>query len=229
MKLLDDIVDGYLTRAWYAENRHGVIFPYEDYRIYNSRGSDLDLGDTNPIYEADVIGKLHELGTFNLKDSELDLLTKNVRVHRYGKGEVVLEAGVESRGLYVVLEGQVKKSMLDAQGQNRDLGYANSGDLLGLVSVIHREDNIANARAESDCQIAVLDRDSVYAVLKGNPKFSHKIELGIEVRLKTVNAIRAQQQINLDNQHNEQNRDVTLKDLLRKQPQQGARKKLITR
>ena len=40
-EIIDDIVDGYLSRAWYAANRHGVIFPYEDHRIYHSKASSV--------------------------------------------------------------------------------------------------------------------------------------------------------------------------------------------
>ena len=64
--MIDDIVDRYLTRAWYATNRHGIIFPYEDYRVYHSRGSEFDLGSTNPINEEDIIHQLQTLKTFNL-------------------------------------------------------------------------------------------------------------------------------------------------------------------
>ncbi len=215
-EIIDDIVNGYLTRAWYAANRHGVIFPYEDHRIYHARTPDFDFGQTNPIREDDVIEKLQNLGTFDLTDDELKLITQKVHVHRYGKGEIILDAGDEPEGLYIVLEGQVKKSMLDTQRQKRGLGYANPGDLLGVVAVIRGNENISIARANSDCQLAVLDPVYIRQVLKDNPEFAHKIEQDIEVRLKTVNAIREQHQLKLGNQDNGQTGEVTLKDILKK-------------
>ena len=216
-EIIDDIVDGYLSRAWYAANRHGVIFPYEDFRLYHSRGNEYDLGKTNPIRDNDVIERLRELGTFNLTDDELELITKNVCVHRYGKGEIILENGDVPEGLYVVLEGQVKKSLLDAQGQKRGLGFANPGDTLGIVSVIRGNKNISTARANSDCQLAVLDRGFVRQTLRNNPEFAHKVEQDIEVRLKTVNAIREQFQLTLGDQAQAEDHELTLKDMLKKQ------------
>ena len=143
---------------------------------------------------------------FDLTDDELKLITQKVHVHRYGKGEIILGAGDEPEGLYIVLEGQVKKSMLDTQRQKRGLGYANPGDLLGVVAVIRGNENISIARANSDCQLAVLDPVYIRQVLKDNPEFAHKIEQDIEVRLKTVNAIREQHQLKLGNQGQRPNR-----------------------
>jgi small-conductance mechanosensitive channel/CRP-like cAMP-binding protein len=215
-EIIDDIVDGYLSRAWYAANRHGAIFPYEDYRLYHSEAADFDLGKTRPIKREDVIDKLQELETFNLNSSELEVITKNMQIHRYGKGEQILKAGDEAEGLYIVLEGQVKKSMIDAQGNKRSLGYANAGDLLGLVSAIRNEESVADAYTNEDCQIVVLEQASVHRVLKNNPEFAHKIEQDIEVRLKTVGAIREQHQLKKDVHDKDETNVVTLKDLLRK-------------
>ncbi|MEE9494663.1 MAG: mechanosensitive ion channel family protein [Gammaproteobacteria bacterium] len=214
--MIDDIVDRYLTRAWYATNRHGIIFPYEDYRVYHSRGSEFDLGSTNPINEEDIIHQLQTLKTFNLSDSELELITQQSRVHRYGKGEMVLAEGQECQGLYVVLEGQVIKSMSDAHGKKKNLGYANPGDLLGVISVIRKEENIAIAIANRDCQIAILDPVFMRRVLKDNPEFSQKMEQDIEIRLKTINAIREQNPLNPNSLGDDKEQDMTLKDLLRK-------------
>jgi len=218
-EIIDDIVDGYLTRAWYAANRHGVIFPYEDYRVYHSKAREFDFGNTNPIQEEDVIGKLIELDVFELDTSNLEALTQNVHVMRYGKGERILRAGKETRGLYVVLEGQARKSMPDSQGQERDLGYANAGDLLGLIAVIRKEESVANAYADKDCQIAILDEDAVRQVLQNNPEFAMKIEQNIEARLKTVDAIREQHQIGTETSHKKQDSVIDLKELLKKKHQ----------
>ena len=215
-EIIDDIVDGYLSRAWYAANRHGVIFPYEDYRIYHSKAAEFDFGKTNPIKEENVIDKLLALKIFNLNPAELEVMTKGLRVHRYGKGEKILEAGKESKGLYIVLEGQVKKLMIDGQGHKRSLGYANTGDLLGLVSAIRNEVGVADAYASEDCQIAIIEPASVHRVLKNNPEFANKIEQDIEVRLETVSAIREQHQLKTHIHDKDKTNIVTLKDLLRK-------------
>ena len=130
---------------------------------------------------------------------------------------MVLAEGQECQGLYVVLEGQVIKSMSDAHGKKKNLGYANPGDLLGRHFCHSQGRKLSPSLLQIEtARLPYLIRFFMRRVLKDNPEFSQKMEQDIEIRLKTINAIREQNPLNPNSLGDDKEQDMTLKDLLRK-------------
>jgi len=187
---IDNIYDAYLTRAWYAAKRHGVIFPFEDHLIYQSRATEMPRGYDDSIEIEELVDKLIALETFPLSREELEKLTQKACILRFGVNEQLMEAGRESEGLYVILTGEGKKSTTDSHGDQRDMGSAYPGDLLGLVSAIRHEKSMVDVFASKDVQLAILRTEAVESILKTNPQFAQALEQSIETRQKTLDAIR---------------------------------------
>lgn len=214
---IDNIYDAYLTRAWYAAKRHGVIFPFEDHLIFQSRATEMPRGYDDTIEEKELVDKLIALDTFSLPREELEKLTQKACILRFAADEQLMEAGRESEGLYVILTGEGKKSTTDFQGHQRDMGSAYPGDLLGLVSVIRHEKSMIDVFAKKDVQLAILRSEAVEAVLKANPQFAQTLEQDIETRLKTLQVIQHKgRQKKSSSADSGENKVVSLKELLRK-------------
>lgn len=214
---IDNIYDAYLTRAWYAAKRHGVVFPFEDHLIYQSRATEMDLGYDDSIETNELVDKLISLETFSLSREELQILTQDAEILRFGVGEQFIYEGKECEGLYVVLTGKGHKATTDSQGQKQNMGSAYPGDLIGLVSIVRHDESMISAYAEKDLQVAVLKTEAVESVLKTNPQFAQTLEQSIETRLKTLDAIRQKgQQKSAASAEKNTDRIVDLKTLLQK-------------
>ena len=214
---IDNIYDAYLTRAWYAAKRHGVIFPFEDHLIFQARAAEMPRGHDDSIEENELVDKLIALDTFTLSKEALEELTQGATIHRFGRGEQFIYTGQECKGLYVILTGKGRKSTTDLQGREQKMGSAYPGDILGLVSVIRHDESQINAFAEEDCQVAILKSKAVETVLRANPQFAQTLEQDIETRLKTLQAIQQKgQQKKTNSANNGENKVVSLKELLRK-------------
>ncbi len=213
----DTLYDEYLTRAWYAAKRHGVVFPFEDHLLFQARAAEMDQGIDDTIEDDELIDKLVELDSFTLSRDELDVLTAQAKIKRFGSGEKFITLDAECDGLYVVLTGKARKTTKNYKGEEKNMGSAYPGDLIGLISTIRHDESMINAYAELDTQLVILNSDSVRSVLKSNPKFAFSLEQGIETRLKSLQAVQHK------GQHKDQSSDikndsnvVSLKELLQK-------------
>jgi len=187
--IIDEIRDAFLTNAWYAAKRYNIVFPYADYQLYHFAGSEMNLGDDDTVEPEDLIGKLIELDVFDLSREDLDTITTNAIIQRFGAAEQIVKSGVEFRTIFVVLTGSARRYVIDNDGRERNMGSAEPGDLFGLVAALRHSKNMISVYADSDVQIAKLSLESVERVLKSNPQFAQDLEEYIEARLESVDSI----------------------------------------
>lgn len=186
---VDEIRNAYLTRAWYAAKRYNIVFPYEDYQLYHFAGSQMNLGSDDLITPDKLADRLLELEVFELSREELERVTGGARVQRFGAGEQILRPGVEYDRFLVVLTGCGRKYVVDHDGREHNMGSAEPGDLIGVVSALRRGVNQISVYADSDVQVVELRLESVERVLRANPRFAQELEEAIETRLETIGSI----------------------------------------
>lgn len=75
-------------------------------------------------------------------------------------GDVLFQEGAPPGGLYVILRGEIA---LDRDGTS--IGAVGPGEALGTWSLFEDHPRRATARAVSDSQLLVVDRDDFYDVL----------------------------------------------------------------
>ena len=210
---IDQIRDAYLTHAWYAAKRHNIVFPYEDLQLYHFQGDELDMGSSGAIETDQLVDKLEELKVFNLSREELEVLSTGAILYRFGSREIILKAGQESDGLFVVLSGSTRKVVPGDNGIKYNAGIARVGETFGVISAIRDSDSLITVYAESDTEIAKISIEKLRAVLKSNPAFALELEKDIETRLENINAIRHKGEGGIKKA---ESKVVTLRGLLKK-------------
>ena len=187
---IDQIRDAYLTHAWYAAKRHNIVFPYEDLQLYHFQGDELDIGSSEAIEPGQLVDKLEQLQAFNLSREELELLSTDAILYRFGRRETILKEGQESDGLFVVLSGVTRKVVPGNNGIKYNAGMAQAGEMFGAISAIRSSESLITVYAETDTEIAKISTEKLREVLKSNPVFAQEMEKDIETRLENLNAIR---------------------------------------
>ncbi len=187
---IDAIRNAYLTNAWYAAKRHGIVFPYEDHQMYLFPGSKMKLGTDDSVALATLPETPQYQESFDLSADELTKLAADAEVLRFGKGEQVIQAGDEVDHIYVVLTGSSKSLVTDLDGRTHPLGNTESGNVFGLIPGLRHIESLVSVIAASDLQVAKIPVHRVEKLIKSNPGFGQDLELDIEQRLETINAIR---------------------------------------
>jgi small-conductance mechanosensitive channel len=182
--------DAYLSSAWYAAKRNGIIFPYEDHQMYYFKGSDMMLGKIDTIKDDGIEAKLQQLETFELNPQELALLAENSSVQRYGEAETILKAGEETEYIYAVLTGKVQSFVRDINNKKHTIGVTRPGSLFGVLAGLRHIESLTTVVAHHDLQIARISVTTIEKLIKSNPEFGQSLEMEIENSLKTINGIR---------------------------------------
>ena len=187
--MIDSIRDAYLTHVWYTAKRYNIVFPYEDLQLFHFDGADLNLGSDDSIELGQLVDKLEQMNVFDITHNELELLTTDAVLLRFGVGEEIMRIGNKNNGLYVVLSGEAHETVPDQQGKQQNMGSVLPGDVFGLISVLHHCKVMINVYAKSDLQVVKLTINSIEKVLKSNPQFAQDLEQDIEKQMENIDTL----------------------------------------
>ncbi len=187
---IDGIRDAYLTHAWYAAKRHGLVFPIEDHQVFHFRGREMNLGSDDRIAPEQLADTLAELDLFSLPREVLETFSEGAAILRYGKGERIIQEGQRSDAIYVLLTGHVHTFAYDAEGKAHSMGTASPGELFGIVSALRHRDSLVSVFADSDVQVARLKPERMEDVLQAHPEVAQEVEQAIDARLESIEALR---------------------------------------
>jgi CRP/FNR family cyclic AMP-dependent transcriptional regulator len=88
----------------------------------------------------------------------------------YPKGALLFMEKQDSRGIFMVCEGQVKLSVSSGEGKKLILRIARAGEVLGLMAVLSRSRYEATAETCCSCQVAFVRRDDFLRFVAHHPE-----------------------------------------------------------
>lgn len=105
----------------------------------------------------------------HLPQAYLKQISEDSCIHRFSKDEVVFSQNDESTDLYIVLDGRVKASFLNEDGDELVLAVFNKKEFFGDLSLLDGVPRSATITAEENSLLAVLKRDKFLDAIKRNP------------------------------------------------------------
>jgi CRP/FNR family cyclic AMP-dependent transcriptional regulator len=112
-------------------------------------------GDKRRLFEGHAL-----FGKLPLED--LDALLLHARAEHHPAGRTIFTKGSPGRSMLAILAGSVRISMPSPTGRDVVLAILHAGEVLGEIALIDGEDRTADATANTDCDLLVLDhRDFV--------------------------------------------------------------------
>ncbi len=94
---------------------------------------------------------------------------------RYGAGETIFERGDAGDSKMLVLSGRIRIGNVQANGKEAIINYAEPGDLLGEVALLDGKPRSAAAVAVEPCELFVLRRRELSAVLDAHPALTGRL------------------------------------------------------
>lgn len=88
----------------------------------------------------------------------------------YPEGAVLFMEKQESRGIFILCEGQVKLSISSAEGKTLILQIAKAGEVLGMMAVLAGTSYEVTAETLRPCQVAFVRRDDFLRFLAHHPE-----------------------------------------------------------
>lgn len=113
-----------------------------------------------------------------------DLLSRFAEAFHH-EGDVIIEEGVESEGLFLLVSGDVEVTSSE-QGDVLTIATLSSGDFFGEISVVLRRPAVATVTASSETVSLFLMRDAFLDVIRAHPTLLAELyETAIEREAET--------------------------------------------
>lgn len=158
-----DVRNELMSRIWYSARRAGIQIPYPITTIHKTEiPYQLPKGEDEEQFKATLRGTELFKG---LTDSEVELLSHKVSIHRYGKGEVLLREGEVGDHFFMILDGTCSVVVQSAQGGPIGVAAVGHGDVVGEMALLAGATRTATVKASSDVTAARIGKESLSALL----------------------------------------------------------------
>src|SRR6476660_3021331 len=161
----NDVCDAIRTNIWYEFKRQQITIPFPIRTLHVQRGRKR-TGD--PQAEARVILRSEPLFDC-MNDDQLTNVLENSPIHRYGRGERLIQEGDESDSMFVMLRGTAAVNIA-RNGTNVRVGTMRQGDCFGEFALLTGEPRTATVRAENDCEVLEIGQPIMAGILRESPE-----------------------------------------------------------
>ena len=175
-----DAENEFLSRVWYAAQRHGLTIPFPIQTVYHHKAD--ALGGLNAVYE-----KLATVATLQaMPETELQELSVASALKRFARNELVLRKGDSSVPLYLIIEGEALLSTPDKRGVEREVARLTHGEYIGIMQVTMGRPSTINVRALTDLLLVAIPGDAANRMLDRSPRLARDLGKVTEARRQAV-------------------------------------------
>jgi CRP-like cAMP-binding protein len=108
----------------------------------------------------------------NLTEEERATIFENHNCTFYKKGDILYKEGDKPSGLLCLSKGKVKIYKEGIGGREQIVRMAKPVGFIGYRAIFAEENYIASAMAIDDCSVCILDKNTLFNLIKSNPSFS---------------------------------------------------------
>lgn len=119
-----------------------------------------------------------------LTDTQLYKITEKSKIISYKRSSIIFYEEDKADNFYLLAEGSIRIYKLSSKGKEQTLGYISEGEPFGEAAVFMNKNFLANAEAETDCNVIIIKRDDFIDIIKNNPDISLKLLGLLSERLK---------------------------------------------
>ena len=122
-----------------------------------------------------------------LGDSEIDAILAHATVARQAEGDHIFAKGDPGNSMMAVLRGRVMISSPSPDGRQVVLTVMREGDVFGEIALLDGNERTADATAMVDCELLVVPRRSLLALLERRPDLCIDLLIVLCERLRRTN------------------------------------------
>jgi len=110
----------------------------------------------------------------DLAPEAFEQLFRYAKLTTYKRGATICSKGDPGTSLFAVLSGTVKISVSSPDGRNAILNLIGAGDIFGEIAVLDGQARTADATANTNCELYVIDRRDFLPFVRSQPALAMK-------------------------------------------------------
>ncbi len=179
---LEQIKSDVMYRLWYSFQRAGITipFPIRDIRIKERATGEETPRDKQIRKLQDLLGNIDLFRS--LSDDDLKRLAEQAKIRIYGRCECLVREGEPGDSFFLIRDGVVKLTVAQADGRQTVLTSMTSGQFFGERSLLTGMKRSATVAAETDVEVAVVDKLVFAPILQANTKLAASLAAVLEQR-----------------------------------------------
>jgi len=122
----------------------------------------------------------------SVREEILIEISEGMQLLHFTRGEAVFWENERSSGLYIIEKGSVKLYKLSQQGRELVIEVFSNGDSFNEVPVFDGENNPVNVAALEECDIWVVDAESIRKSLYKYPEVTKAVVLNLSKNLRML-------------------------------------------
>lgn len=150
---VDEIVDRFMTRVWYAAQRNNLTLYRYRYSYPVEPAAKTDSASSK------LAQSLHSIPGFMpyaREPENLDDLAKGTILQKFGAGEKVIRQGELGNALYIIIAGQAKVTVRNEFGMDLEIMTILHGEFFGEMALFSGEPSPVSIAAVDDLQVLVI-------------------------------------------------------------------------
>jgi hypothetical protein len=182
--LTERITREFLSRAYYAIRRAGMVYPVPDV----VEEASPHRPSTASAIPSGIAGALQSQALFaHLDRASIDLLAAHSRIELFGEGESVVRRGIPDEAFFVILGGSA--SLANASG--RVFATLGEGDFLGEMVLLPGEKSLVTATVLRTATLLRIEAATIGELVQKLPRFALEISQFIDERRKMIRSAQA--------------------------------------
>ncbi|WP_024576649.1 MULTISPECIES: Crp/Fnr family transcriptional regulator [unclassified Afipia] len=122
----------------------------------------------------------------DLGTEALDQLCHYAKKRTFKRGATIFAKGDRGQSLFFIISGTVKIGVSSADGRGAIFNMVDAGEMFGEIAVLDGLARTADAIANADCELFVIDRRDFLALLASQPVLATKVIELLCVRLRWI-------------------------------------------
>jgi hypothetical protein len=146
---------------------------------------DMAFAPEAPAAAGSISGAVSASPLFSdFQPPELIALMRNLQLHTFEPGEIIVSQGEPGQSLFVLASGQARAFLKDKGGRNVQVRDLTDGDFFGEIALMLGSPRTATITARTRCELLELGRPELDAVAKTHPRVREILQ---EFYVKRVN------------------------------------------
>lgn len=113
-------------------------------------------------------------------------IAKLAACRKYPRGNILFHHGDPGSMLYIVVDGQVKVSVISEDGREVVVALMRPSGVCGLISALDGGANVGTAMTVSECYLAAIPADRFLGWLRGHPALHESLLLGMAQMIRAA-------------------------------------------
>ena len=178
------IRDEFVTRVWYAAERHNLNIPFPIRTVYHNPPTKVNQGAVIESYAEQI----ENLPTFaSVDDTVIRQLAQSARERFFGAGEEAIAQGMASDEFFAIVRGKAVVT-LSPENSPREIEVVElvEGDFFGESALSGKNTSPVTVIAQSDLELLVLPIEDVQQALEQSTRLRQEIGAIMESRRKAI-------------------------------------------